>query len=249
MMDKTGNTDREGDSWSEILNRCGPGIAAKSELAPELDPSGKAAVQTAQKRPLRFARGAALFSFAAIAVTIFPDPIAVPAQPDAGDLIVSSTIREQGSDTRKHISIGSLAGQPNAAIAFVTGLGGSRPDDNGPVTAKLAGVDPAEGIGGPYEPGEPKAVEDGPVRSELQARLPRPDNGKDSGQPAGIADPAVVAALRELRLRQVFDETGMPQLLAQSSSLSAGDAQTLIDRGKTLMSLGDVVIARRFSRK
>lgn len=252
MMEKTGSTGMEGGSWSEILNRCGPGIEAKSDLAPERqvpEHTLKRAVPASggRKRLRRFSRIAALFSVASIAVATFPDPIAVSVPSDAGDLIVSSTIEEQGGDARKQISVDSVPGRTTTTTASVTGLGGSRPDDSQSGGTEIAALDPAAGVGGPFEPAEFKAAEDGLVRGELQARLPRPGGSKD--QSFSAADPAVVAALRELRLRQVFDETGMPQLLAQSSSLSMEDAQILIDRGKDMMALGDVVTARLVFQK
>jgi hypothetical protein len=232
------------DSWGQILSRCGPGLAVGEAAA-----STPQAIETNERGPPASRRPRVTRSHIAMLIGLtLAASVAIPQglqrreqeKAGAGNELKTASIATLPSTL---VSREPLAGEqpPTFVLKEPDPESGSAGDVNKAVASLPSATD---NTGGPYLPAESKAGQDEPARKTLQARLPRPSDSMDSGQPAATDAPANAAALGELRMRQDFDGTGMPQLLAQSSSFNTKDAQFLIDRGKELMSLGDVVTAR-----
>jgi hypothetical protein len=239
------------DSWGQILSRCGPGLAEGEEAA--IMPQ---AFETDEKRPqasirprITRARIAMLIGLTLMASVAIPQGLMRQEQEKAqtGNELTTASIAALPSTL---VSREPLAGhEPSTFVLNGPGPASSSEGQGNKVMAIAAPPSATDNAGGPFLPADPSAGADETARAELQARLPRSGVRKVSEQPAKTDDPAAAAALSELRLRQDFDGTGLPPLLAQSSSFSTEDAQTLIDRGKNLMSLGDVVTARLIFHK
>jgi hypothetical protein len=244
------------DSWGQILSRCGPGLAEGDEA-----PVTPHAFETDEKRPqasirprITRARIAILIGLTLMVSVAIPQGLMRQEQERAGtgNKLATASIAALPSTL---VSREPLAGdEPSKFVLNGQGPASSSEGSSEVAGNKVMAVAPpppsaTDSVGGPFLPAESSAGIDETARPELQARLPRPDVRKLSEQPANTDDPAAAAALKELRLRQDFDEAELPPLLEQSSSFSTKDAQTLIDRGKNLMSLGDVVTARLIFQK
>jgi hypothetical protein len=245
--DKGGNRD----SWGQILSRCGPGLAEGDEA-----PVTPHAFETDEKRPqasirprITRARIAILIGLTLMASVAIPQGLMRQEQEKAGtgNKLATASIAALPSTL---VSREPLAGnEPSKFVLKGQGPANGIEVEANKVMALAAPSSATDNVGGPFLPAGSSAGADETARPELQARLPRSDMPKVSEQPANTDDPAAAAALKELRLRQDFDGAELAPLPAQSPSFNTKDAQTLIDRGRNLMSLGDVVTARLIFQK
>jgi hypothetical protein len=241
----------ERDSWGQILSRCGPGLAEGEEatIMPQAFESDEKGPQASIRPRITRAHIATLIGLTLMASVAIPQGLMRQEQENArtGKELKTASIAALPSTL---VSREPLAGQePSTFVLNGQGPASSSEGEGNKVMAMAGPPSATDNVGGPFLPADPGAGVDETARTELQARLPRSGVRKVSEEPANTDDPAAAAALKELRLRQDFDGTGLPPLLAQPSSFSTKDAQTLIDRGKNLMSLGDVVTARLIFQK
>ncbi len=259
MHEYGSNPDSGRGSWSEILDRCGPGIdddepsvaaQGNGDRPRNGDPRAK------RRRPavLRYVSLLALTAAAALA----PDLIAPQVPP-------------QEAGERANLHAGSVSGaasappvidrqpshfRPAAASADLTWFNTIQPGSAAPQAIQTGSVvsDPAVPVGGPFVPAGP-AIDTGPAAGSggsLQARLERPQTRADTDA-QGPKDAAAVqeAAFppEDLPLRQRFDDAEALTPAPPSAELSAGDAAILINRGKDAMGRGELVAARLIFQK
>jgi hypothetical protein len=249
MIRDDDNGDR--DSWGQILSRCGPGLAEgeESTIMQQAFETDEKAPQASIRPRITRTHIATLIGLTLMASVAIPQGLMRQEQKKAGagNELAAASIAALPSTL---VSRELLAGHELSTFVLNgPGPAGSSEGEGDKTMAVAAPPSATDNVGGPFLPADSSAGVDETARTELQARLPRSAVRKVSEQPVNTDNPGAAAALNELRLRQDSDVTGLPPLLAQPSSFGTKDARTLIDRGKNLMSLGDVVTARLIFHK
>ncbi len=232
------------DSWESILSRCGPGLDESDRAATALgaDVSDRGGPASGARRVLssRLAAVASLALAASIAI-----PIGMPRTDSAGEQRPPASELKTGSITGFQQTLSAALVSP-APLAGQQPPGFQESTPRAAVGGNSASETPApqDSVGGPFVPA-PLAL---PAGNALEARLAPPGTRAGDGTAgtglAGATEPEAATLYLQMRLRDMFAQSQIRTFLADSTTLSAQDAQVLIDRGKEMMRLGDVVTAR-----
>jgi hypothetical protein len=259
-MKRYDDTSSDHDSWGQILSRCGPGLAEEETAAN----APRAIVASERGSPPRRsrttgARVAILIGLALAGSIAIPQGLLRPEQETAGP---TSEVKTASIAALRYplpstlVSREPLANQPPSTFALKE-LGPASADSAGNAndgTSVAALPVPVDGVGGPFLPAEPPGDSSAGGNESLQARLSPSSAGsgellEEPLEPGLSVTPEVAALQLQLRLRDTFAQSQSRAFMADAGSLSADDAQVLIDRGKDLMALGDIVTARLIFQK